>query len=486
MTVQAVFFDMGGTIETFSSTPELRLQASRGLRQRLLTAGIDLQLNAEQLLGVITAGENRYLHWKLQSMQELPPARVWREYFLAGYPIDSTALEVAAEDLMLYYETHFFQRSMRPEMPAVLLAIQQMGLKIGLISNVCSRGQVPLNLEQYGLRHYFDPVVLSSQYGRRKPDPAIFHHAARLAGAPTSRCLYVGDRIARDILGARRAGFGLTVQIRHHFDHGEQDTGAAPDAIIQHMDELLEILGAEKSRQTAPVPPGPIQAFLFDAGDVLYYRPRRGQKFNEFLAQLGLDAANASKAEKDSLAHQAYQGLISQDQYREALVRLYGVTELEQIERGKQAIASEDDDVQFFPGVAETLVNLKKMGYLLGIITDTANSVSTKLSWFEKGGFGHVWDSIISSKEIGARKPNPRLYQAALQQLGVSTEQAVFVGHKISELDGAHTVGLKTVAFNYDHAAQADYYIHNFSDLLSLPFNVYQANLQTMGYQIWR
>ncbi len=208
MTVQAVFFDMGGTIETFSSTPEFRLQATRGLGQRLLSAGIDLPLSTEQLLEVITTGFKRYLHDKLETLEELPPARVWREYILADYPVESETLASIAEDLMLYYETHFYQRSMRPEMPAVLQAIQQMGLKIGLISNVCSRGQVPLNLEQYGLRHYFDPLVLSSQYGRRKPDPAIFHHAARLAGVPTSRCLYVGDRIARDILGRAEPASG--------------------------------------------------------------------------------------------------------------------------------------------------------------------------------------------------------------------------------------------------------------------------------------
>jgi putative hydrolase of the HAD superfamily len=480
MTIQAVFFDMGGTIETFSSTPELRLQATRGLGQRLLTAGIDLQLSAEQLLEVITAGEDRYLQYKLQSMQELPPARVWREYILAEYPVDGATLEAIAEDLMLYYETHFYQRAMRPEMPEVLHAIQQMGLKIGLISNVCSQGQVPLSLEQYGIRHYFNPVVLSSVYGRRKPDPAIFHHAARLAGVPTSRCLYVGDRIARDILGARRAGFGLTVQIQHAYDHGEEDTGATPNAIIQHMDELIDILRSENSHQTEPVPPGPVQAFLFDAGDVLYHRPQRGCQFRAFLKELGLDQHLPAAAEKESLADKAYQGLISQEQYREALVRLYGVTLPEQVERGKQVLASEDDDVQFFPGVAETLTTLKEMGYLLGIITDTANSISTKLRWFEKGGFGWVWDSIISSQEIGVRKPHPRLYQAALQHLGLSTGQAVFVGHKVSELDGAHAVGLKTVAFNYDKSAQADHYIENFSDLLALPFVVRTANLQAM------
>ena len=80
--------------------------------------------------------------------------------------------------------------------------------------------------------------------------------------------------------------------------------------------------------------------------------------------------------------------MINQDEYREALVRLYGITLPKQIERGKQVLTVEDNDVQFFPGVAETLNSLKQMGYLLGIVTDTAASVSNKLRWFEKGGFG--------------------------------------------------------------------------------------------------
>jgi putative hydrolase of the HAD superfamily len=94
-----------------------------------------------------------------------------------------------------------------------------------------------------------------------------------------------------------------------------------------------------------------------------------------------------------------------------------------------------------------------KDGYMLGIVTDTANPVHAKLSWFERGGFGHVWDSIISSKELGTRKPDPKIYHAALQQLGLTPDQAVFVGHKASELDGARAIGMKTIAFNPDRDA---------------------------------
>jgi FMN phosphatase YigB (HAD superfamily) len=42
------------------------------------------------------------------------------------------------------------------------------------------------------------------------------------------------------------------------------------------------------------------------------------------------------------------------------------------------------------------------------------------------------------------------------------------VGHKASELAGAHEVGMRTIAFNYDKDASADLYIENFSDLLKV------------------
>ncbi len=137
--------------------------------------------------------------------------------------------------------------------------------------------------------------------------------------------------------------------------------------------------------------------------------------------------------------------------------------------RGKQALVDDDANVAFFDGVPETLHALKEQGYLLAIITDTANSISAKLSWFERGGFGQVWDAIISSMDMGVRKPDQKLYHAALSQLGLTADQAVFIGHRASELAGAQAVGIKTIAFNYDKDASADFYIENFADLLKVP-----------------
>ena len=467
MTIKAVFFDMGGTIETFEYTRELRVNATAVIQQRLMDAGIDLRLTTEELYQVISSGLSSYKQWSLQTMEELSPQRVWSDYIFAGREMDRNTLADISENLMFLIETEFYVRAMRPEVPKVLQAIKEMGLKIGLISNVNSRGQAPVNLEKYGIIDYFHPIVLSSEYGYRKPDPAIFHHAARLANVPASQCLYVGDRVARDIDGARRAGFGRAVQIRHKFAHGENDEGASPDAIIDNLTELLDILKKETANSDQP-DKRKIRAFIFDAGDILYYRPQRGRRFAAFLKEIGLEPNPNFSQQKKAIQFQAYRGQISHEEYREAVVKLYGLTEPDLVERGKQALIEDDGNVAFFEGVAETLHLLKDQGYLLGIVTDTANSISAKLKWFERGGFGNVWDSIISSMDVGTRKPDPKIYEAVLQQLGLSSNQAIFVGHKASELNGARAIGMQTVAFNYDQDASADRFIEKFSDLLKI------------------
>ncbi len=115
--IQAVFFDMGGTIETFNYTRELRLEATAVIQQRLFQAGINLQLGTEQLLEVISSGLGRYKLSSIQSMDELPPQRVWSEYVFSGYEIDQSKLADIAEELSFFVETRFYQRAMRPEIP---------------------------------------------------------------------------------------------------------------------------------------------------------------------------------------------------------------------------------------------------------------------------------------------------------------------------------------------------------------------------------
>jgi putative hydrolase of the HAD superfamily len=482
MTIRAVIFDMGGTLETFWFDPELRLRATPGLRKQLLAAGIDPGLTDEELFEKVNSGWEKYHKQSIKTMEELPAKEVWRKFILEGLPVDENKLDAAAESLMTYLEWHYYSREMRPEVPAVLQSLKATGMKIGLISNVCSRDQVPQSLKDYGIFDYFNPIVLSSMYRRRKPDPAIFHYAARLINEPTSACLYVGDRIARDIVGARRAGYGYAVQIVNQFDHGERDKGAHPDAVIHRMTELLDFIN--RISETSPPENKSnkrIKALLFDAGDILYFRPKRGHHLCSFLQELGLADKKLSVASTSWLRDQAYHGLISQEKYREEVLRLYGVTDAILLERGQKAMDLDDNNIQVIKGVPETLKKLKQKGYLLAIVTDTAMPLHTKLAWFEQGGFGGVWDAVISSKEIGTQKPAPLIFNTALEQLGVSVEQAAFIGHSPEELDGARALGMKTIAFNCEDSIPADYYLKDFEDLLKVPpLSLYENEIMSV------
>ncbi len=472
MTVKSVFFDMGGTIETFWYSPETRLQATPGLQQLLVSHGIELHFSDLKLYKLVISGLARYHQWRLGSLEELPSSQVWRNYILSNYPDEFPQLDAVADELMVWLETHYYQRQMRPEMPAVLEAIRKLGYKIGLISNVNSRGQVPLNLNQYGIKHYFDPIVLSSEYRRRKPDPAIFHHAARLANTPTSECIYIGDRIARDISGAKRAGYKMALQIRHDFKHGEMEDGATPDLILNNMTELLDVLHTDRKManepQTVQLLNRQIRAVLFDADGILYYRNDKDQEYEKIFRELGLKSTPIPEAEKEHFRRMASIGLITFEQYKQEVLQIVGITDPAHLSRGIQIAREESENVHYFPDARKTLDQLKIKDLYLGIVTDTAHPLHEKIEKLERGGLGNLWDAIISSREVGIQKPDPRIYQLALQQLGVKPDQAIFVGHKASELEGARNVGLKTIAFNYEDGAKADFYIQQFSDLVGL------------------
>jgi len=97
-----------------------------------------------------------------------------------------------------------------PDAAPALTALRGHGLKLVCVSNWdCALPQV---LEGLGLGARLDAAVSSAAAGARKPDPAIFAPALKLAGCDAREALHVGDSAAEDIAGARAAGIrGLLI-----------------------------------------------------------------------------------------------------------------------------------------------------------------------------------------------------------------------------------------------------------------------------------
>jgi FMN phosphatase YigB (HAD superfamily) len=59
-------------------------------------------------------------------------------------------------------------------------------------------------------------------------------------------------------------------------------------------------------------------------------------------------------------------------------------------------------------------------------------------------------DAIVLSFEIGVMKPDPGIYLAALDRIGVPGERAAFVDDQPGYLAGAEAVGMRTFFINRD------------------------------------
>lgn len=97
-----------------------------------------------------------------------------------------------------------------------------------------------------------------------------------------------------------------------------------------------------------------------------------------------------------------------------------------------------------FPGVNETLAELRKRGYRMGIITSKTRKLTIMgLSLFDLGEF---MDVIITADDTTKHKPDPEPVEVGLQALGLATNEALYVGDSAHDVAAGKAAGLVTVA----------------------------------------
>jgi len=93
---------------------------------------------------------------------------------------------------------------MFPDVAGTFGALEQMGIRIGVISNWDSR--LESILAGIGLGARLDVVVISSLVGYSKPHPRIFEIALERSGMAPEEAVHVGDTFRDDVQGAQAAG----------------------------------------------------------------------------------------------------------------------------------------------------------------------------------------------------------------------------------------------------------------------------------------
>ena len=182
-----------------------------------------------------------------------------------------------------------------------------------------------------------------------------------------------------------------------------------------------------------------VKAVFFDLGGVIvrteFQTPRQ-----QLADRLGIDYDDLNKLIFDSeTSIRASTGLLSSEEHWISVIQ-----RLKRPDTERQTIRDE-----FFAGdiVDRTLVEYIRSlrgKYKTGLIS---NAWGDLRDFIVREKFADAFDEMIISAEVGAMKPDPKIFQIALEQFGVKPKEAVFVDDFLVNIEGCEKVGIKGIHF---------------------------------------
>lgn len=194
----------------------------------------------------------------------------------------------------------------------------------------------------------------------------------------------------------------------------------------------------------------PIRAVLFDWGDTLFSSPDAAQVILQTAAERGVTIAEgdaralwaeiwtAGKTPEELAKGRD----LSLDLHRSAWTSLF--ERADRIVPGIAPVLYERvmSQERWIPyaDTEPTLLALRERGVRIGVVSNVPRDLAPI---FEAKGLRHLVDAFTHSYEVGAEKPDPRIFRAACERLGVRAGETLMVGdHAIAD-GGAVAAGLR-------------------------------------------
>jgi len=195
MRIQAVLFDLGGTLvdeRDFSGWSEW-------------ARGVGIEVGPDELAHAFQEVEEQLDLAPLELSGQASVVERWRRILALAAQRD-VGTETAARFVAL--------RGLGREHPVFLYSDVRRCLdqlhghrrRLAVVSNSTSEAAVRRILDRVGILNYFERVVSSGSEGVSKPDPEIFRRALARLGLSAPEALYVGNLPRTDAVAARNAG----------------------------------------------------------------------------------------------------------------------------------------------------------------------------------------------------------------------------------------------------------------------------------------
>lgn len=181
-----------------------------------------------------------------------------------------------------------------------------------------------------------------------------------------------------------------------------------------------------------------IKAIIFDLGGVLIENPTPGM-ISYFAASLGVKEEEFF--DLDRFPFQEFQkGRISEDTFWEKFCFALRVKKPDIPSLWQEGFRRE-----FRPRAEMFLLasELKENGYKVGLLS---NIEVPSMKYFNEQE-NDIFDAVVFSCAEDTWKPERKIYEIALERLGVHPKEAVFIDDRKDFIDGASKVGINTILF---------------------------------------
>ena len=246
MTPRVLLLDLFGTVVHFA--PQVPTVEVAGTPWRT-TMGW-LQATAEDalpevafadLLGALMHVTQEITRTRAPEYHEIPSRERFRRA-LAHLDVDTQTAPAVAERLSLAHMQHLASMTVLPD--GHLDTMRQLAAQhpLALVSNFDHGPTARRVLAAHGVGDFFSAIVISEEFGRRKPHPTIFAAALDALGADPTEGWYVGDSVGDDIVGAHNAGLPV---VWINAEERPLPAGvAAPTHVIRRLPDLAALLDA--------------------------------------------------------------------------------------------------------------------------------------------------------------------------------------------------------------------------------------------------
>lgn len=236
--IRAVLFDLGNTL-IYDKEPweNLYMRADKALWNSLHSFGVEF--SSHKLYGKYKTLFQLYYKLRENDLDEPGIGHILRDLLNRnGVHLSDEELQVALRSMYRITQANWFAED---DAIPMLETLKSRGFRLGIISNGADDQNTYTLIEKAKIHSYFEYIISSAAFGKRKPHPGIFNAALNHFQIPAEQAVMIGDTFEADIVGAHAVGMN-SVWVTRRIQKTVPRSEVRPDAVVSSLSEIPALL----------------------------------------------------------------------------------------------------------------------------------------------------------------------------------------------------------------------------------------------------